>query len=166
MSTPFLTYCPISDCGYTRTTFLASNRQQRTYPLLPGLEMVLARRRGGGGRRLRRRHGSPAPTSPARPKPRRDLSVPESPAAADPIEPRGGGARSGDGVGWASGLGDLGCALRSFQIPLAPERLGLRLASSAAIFFFFRCVGVESDRSEFLHAVASSRSGSLVLGLV
>lgn len=68
--------------------------------------------------------GSAAPTSPAPPKPRRDDPVPESPTAADPIEPRGRGARSGDGVGWASGLGDLGSALRSFQIPLAPRTFG------------------------------------------
>jgi hypothetical protein len=97
---------------------------------------------------------------PARPKPRRDLPVSESPAAADPIEPRGGGARSGDGVGWASGLGDLGCALRSFQIPLAPRTFGPspRLLCCYLFFFFSRCVGVESDRFEFLPAVALSRS--------
>jgi hypothetical protein len=109
-----------------------SRKQQATADL-----PASSRPRDGPCATARRRRTAPAPTpwlpcshqpGPARPKPRRDLPVPVSPAAADPIEPRGGGARSGDGDGVGSGR-DWG---RDARCAASKSRL--------ACCFFFVCV--------------------------
>lgn len=119
--------------------------QQRTYPLLPGLEMVLARRRSGGGRRLRRRHGSPARRlPPAQPRPSLGEMTP-SPNRRPPLIRSSPGDEARDLATGSGGRRDWGiwearCAASKSRSP--PERLGIRVsclffgASATRPFFY------------------------------